>query len=484
MQLNSVFILLLISVATNAQERVGMVISNYGGINSARLNPSLLVNNKLFYDVNLFSADIFLQNNFIFIHRADFHLGKMLSRNPVFPTNEVKGEGVDYNSSVDFIDVFEQTDIMGPSFSIVLGDHAFGFFTRAVTMTQVNRFPGYLGTLIFEGFDDTTLWGIPQHDKEYDFATMAWGEIGLSYAKTFYKFRYNQWSVGGNLRRLAGYSGAHLKNYDDDYTVINRDHLDIRNLDARIGYSLPLDYNTNDFPGPGKLFKGRGVAMDLGVTFRRNRELPDTRKAESYCAEEFEDYVYKIGVSLLDLGAITFKENAAEQYFNNVAADWDQLDTLQFSNINQLSHQLSEVFYGDSMASYAGSRVKIGMPAALSLQADYHYFPNWYLSTVVVVPIKTSAYQLRRPGQAIVNLRYETQRFEMSLPVSLYDFKKLHVGLSARFYMFTIGTDNLGSFLGVGDFYGMDLYFGIKLNVAKGWCGRYKSHSDCRYLGF
>ena len=475
---------IFITVTLNAQERVGIALSNYGGINSVRLNPSQLVNSKLFYDVNFLSADIFLQNNFIFIHRADFRLREMLSKNPVFPTNEVKGEGVDYDASVDFINVFEQTDFYGPSFSIVLGKHAFGLFTRAVTMTQVNRFPGYLGTLIYEGFDEESLHGIPQHHQEFDFASVAWGEIGLSYATTFYKFRYNQWSVGGNIRRLIGYSGAHLKSYDADYTVINQDHIDIRNLDARIGYSLPLDYNTNDFPDPGKFFKGRGLAADVGVTFRRNRELPDTRRAKNYCAEEFEDYIYKIGFSLLDLGAITFKDNAAEHFFNNVSADWDQLDTLQYSNINQLSHELSTVLYGDSLASFSGDRIKIGMPAALSLQADYNYFPNWYVSTVVVVPLQTSSFQLRRPGQAIVNLRYETPHFEMSLPVSLYDFKKLHVGLAARFYMVTIGTDNLGAFFGAGDFYGLDLYFAVKFHITKGWCGRYKPRSDCRYLDF
>lgn len=124
------------------------------------------------------------------------------------------------------------------------------------------------------------------------------------------------------------------------------------------------------------------------------------------------------------------------------------------------------------------------MPAALSLQADYNYFPDWYVSAVVMIPLKTSAFQFRRPGQAIVNLRYETPHFEMSLPVSLYDFKKLHVGLAARFYMVTIGTDNLGAFFGAGDFYGFDLYFAVKFHIAKGWCGRYKPRSDCRYLDF
>lgn len=475
---------MIISATANAQERVGISLSNYGGINSVHLNPSQLVNSKLYYDVNLLSADIFLQNNFIFIHNADFRLRDMLSRNPVFPTNDVKGEGLDYNPSVEFIDVFEQTDFYGPSFSIVLGGHAVGFFTRAVTMTQVNQFPGYLGTLIYEGFDEDSLHGMPQHDGEFDFASVGWGEIGLSYATTFYKYRYNHWSVGGNLRWLMGYSGAYLQNYDADYTVINQDRIDIRNLDARIGYSLPLDYNTNDFPAPGSFFKGRGMAADVGITFRRNRELPDTRKAQKYCDEAFEDYIYKIGVSLLDLGAITFTDNAAEQFFNNVSADWDQLDTLQFSSINSLAHQLSTVFYGDSLASFSSDRIKIGMPAALSLQADYNYHPNWYLSAVVVVPLQTSAFQLRRPGQAIVNLRYETSKFEMSLPVSLYDFKKLRVGLAARLHMVTIGTDHLGGYFGAGDFYGMDFYVAVKFHIEKGWCGRYKPQSDCRYLDF
>lgn len=477
--------LLFFSSSILAQEKSGVTLSNFGGINSARLNPSSLINSKIYYDISLFSADFFVENNFIFIHKEDFSLGKYLTKNPDLPSTDIPGQGLDYNSATKFIRAFEQTDIYGPAFSIALEDHAVGFFTRAVTMASVSNMPGYLGILLFEGLQYDTIYGIDQNYDEFQATTAGWWELGLSYAYKFRKHKQNEWSLGINVRRLFGYAGMHLSNYNADYTVVDQNTIDIRNLDAEISYSIPIDYDNNDFPAPGKTFKGRGTAFDLGFTYRRNRELPSSRNYKNFCQYEFTDYVYKIGVSLLDLGNIKFSENDAVQRYDNVSAFWTELDTIQFQSINDMAGQLSTVFYGDPNTATANSdNISIGMPAALSLQVDYNYFSNWYVSSMLLLPLQIGKNQISRPGQALVSLRYETAKFEVALPVSLYDFSKPRIGLSARFYYVTIGTDKLGGFFGFDDFYGMDFYLSLKFHILKGWCGRYKPASDCSNYNF
>jgi len=142
------------------------------------------------------------------------------------------------------------------------------------------------------------------------------------------------------------------------------------------------------------------------------------------------------------------------------------------------------VFYGDTAASLKATSFKIGLPAALSFQADYQYFQNWFVNTTLVLPVKLSNVQLSRPAQAIVSLRYESRWFEFGVPLSLYDFQKPRLGVFARIYFISFGTEKLGGFFGYSDFTGLDFYFSVKYNILKGDCNRYKPERDCRHLTF
>ena len=66
--------------------------------------------------------------------------------------------------------------------------------------------------------------------------------------------------------------------------------------------------------------------------------------------------------------------------------------------------------------------------------------------------------------------RYETKYFELSVPISLYDYNYPRVGIAARFYFITIGTERLGTYLGLSDMNGMDIYASIKIGINKGSC--------------
>jgi len=477
--------LLLLSPAMQGQEMSGINLSNYGGINTVRSNPSNLVNSQLYYDVNMLAGDIFLENNFLFIHKNDFGFFKLLNKNPDLPSTDVPGEGLDYNRSNEFIRGFVQTDFLGPSYSIVLGDHAFGLSTRVVTMTSVTDMPEYLGELMFEGLQYDTLHGIPQNHDRFSAASAGWWEVGLTYARDFKKSRFEKWSFGFNIRQLWGYAGAYLSNKNADYTIVSDSIIEIRNLDAGIGFSIPIDYETNDFPDPGKTFRGRGTVIDVGLTYTKKQSVSTSHSYKNFCQYEYEEVLYKVGVSLLNIGGLRFTENAQEHYYDTDPINWQQVDTLGFSNTNTLIRQLSEVFYqGDPTASKVADEFVLGMPAALSFQSDYNYFSNWHISSLVVLPLRLRDAQINRPGQALVSLRYETDNFEVALPVSLYDFKKPRIGLSARFYYFTLGTDKLGGFFGFDDFYGMDIYFSAKFHILKGFCKRYKPTPDCSHYDF
>jgi hypothetical protein len=208
----------------------------------------------------------------------------------------------------------------------------------------------------------------------------------------------------------------------------------------------------------------------------------DPRK---YCEYEHDDYIIKLGVSLLDLGKIKYNSNAQQNTYANVSANLGRVDTLGFGSVNELTKTFSATFYnGDSTASLVDNSFQLGLPTRFSLQADYQYFPNWYLNTTFVLPVKLFENQLRRPTQAIFSLRYETAKFEVNMPFSLYNFTKPRLGLFVRYYYFSIGTDKLSGLFSFSDFTGLDLYFSAKFYINKGRCAVYKPSGDCRHLDF
>jgi Family of unknown function (DUF5723) len=469
-----VFLLILLPGFALGQEMWGIVNSNFAGSNSALSNPSLLNSSKLYLDVNLITVDVFAQNNFAYLPAKDFSLLKLLKSNYEVPAYGAKEDNfIRYdNSKVKTV----QFSVLakGPSAMLIYNDHAFAFHTAVRSISSINRVPYEITNFGYFGFDYKPQWNINYIDHDFSLAAMAWGEIGLTYSKDFYKYGFNQWTAGLTLKYLLGFSGAYVDVHDIDYVVLNDSTLDIRNLNADAGFSLPIDYNDGNFPA-GKTIKGRGLGLDFGVTYTRTQKGHSNQEYRKLCQKPYRDYIFRMGASILDFGGIKFKDQAQKHSFDNVDYFWERIDTLGFDNINAMVMELSERFYGSPDASLEGSSFRMALPTALSLQFDYHYYKNFYVGANLIAPIGIKNNYLKRPAQLAVTPRYESYFFELALPISLYQFTQPRVGLSARLYFFTIGTEKLGSIFGMSDFTGTDLYFSIKINLRKGHCKEQKS---------
>ena len=86
-----------------------------------------------------------------------------------------------------------------------------------------------------------------------------------------------------------------------NYIVLNDSTINFKNLDGQIGYALPVNYENNDAPMHDPFFKGSGVGMDLGIVYTKRRYI-DNKKYTRPCDQRFEDYHYRIGISIIDIG--------------------------------------------------------------------------------------------------------------------------------------------------------------------------------------
>lgn len=462
-----------------AQEMWGITMSNYAGSTGALINPSSILASKVYMDVNVAAADVFFENNYAYIYKEDYSLFNYLTKSPEFPKY-----GPDEMPFVHYTGeknkyIYSSELLKGPSFMLAYGRHAFAFHTGARVLASANAIPYDIANFCYYGMDYKEQHNINYTSNNFGAASLLMGEVGLTYAYAFRRVSMEDWSAGITIKRLFSGGGGYVRANDLDYIVLNDSTINIKNMNAELGFSIPLDYENNDFPDSGPLIKGGGFGIDLGFTFQNKTLSYQRKKVGQLCRQRYADYIYKIGVSVIDIGSVNFSSDAQLHYFNDVSEYWINIDTLNYYNLNELTRKLSNVFYGDPDSSLVDTKIKVFLPTALSIQGDVKVYKKWYAGAVFIQPMRLGEAFIRRPAQIALVPRYESANFEFSLPLSLYDYKYPRLGVSVRYYFLTIGTEELIGLLGLKDFTGLDFYVAVKINFLRGRCNRYNRNLPC-----
>jgi hypothetical protein len=471
-------IFLSLVILIKAQEMWGITTSNYAGSTGVLLNPTSITTSKLYQDINIASIDIFFENNYAYIPQKDYALFKLISGKslPKYGPDDLP---FDHYTEKNNKFIYSSQLIKGPSYMVAVGRSAYAIHTGARMLTSAYDIPLEIANFGYYGIKYTPQHNINYNSSNFGTATLAMGEIGLTYAYDFRKISMETWSAGITVKRLFSVGGGYLRTNNVDYIVLNDSTINFKNLNAEVGYSLPLDYSNNDFPDSGPLIKGGGFGFDIGVTFQNKALSYQKRRISKLCRQRYIDYYYRIGVSLLDVGFVNFNKNAEVQTFDNVSQYWMNIDTLNYINVNHLTSSLSQVFYGDPNASHTADKVRIYLPTAFSVQADVKIYRNFYAGAVFISPVRLGKSFIRRPAQIALIPRYENHDIEFSLPLSLYDYHHFRLGAAVRYRMLTFGSDDLLGLFGINDFTGIDFYIAFKINFRKGYCGRNSRNVPC-----
>ncbi len=462
---------ILIGIKVSGQGMLGITQSNYNAIEGGFTNPAILTNTKNYLEINVLTVNYFAYNDFAYVPGSDVNIWQMMRKDPDLPVYGEDSSNFLYYHNRDVKNMAMNSTIVGPSAMYQYGKHGFALTTSFRYLTSLNRIPWELPVIGYEGIKHKPLQNVNYIDQDMDVTSQAWMEIGFSYAYDIYHRFDRQITVGASVKLLWGYAGITAQVNDLDYIIMNDSTINFKNMNGQIGYAMPVNYENNDFPLYDPFFKGFGVGLDLGVVYTKRRYIDD-KDFDKVCDQRFEDYIYRIGLSIVDIGGINYKDNAQYHSFDDVSVIWQNFDTISYSNINQVVRELSDVFYGDPDASYRDDNFRIGSPMAISLQFDYRIPKKeaFYIGALWIQPLRFNLHTLRRPAQLAVIPRYETKNLEFSVPISLYEYKYLRIGLAARFGFFSIGTEKLGTYLGLGDITGLDFYASVRFNFGKGSC--------------
>jgi hypothetical protein len=478
-----------------SQEMLGIINSNYSGINSLIINPANAGTFREHISINVLAGDVFINSNYFYIHKKDYGFLKVFKANISDPQYMYFYNYPEY----DFIDTVQYYDykknaspknlyfngrLAGPSFMIRKGNHAFSFITGYRTNCSAVNIPYDVANFGFRGQDFA-----PQHNIKYDhgafkFTALSWIEIGLGYTYTFFKDQNNEFNAGIVVKGLLGTGFAYGKIDNISYMVPNHDSIYFYKMNGILVLDLPMNLSDNSFSGLDPLVRGWGLSGDIGVTYTRkgNPVLGSYGKLQSSQNED-DDYLFKMGLSLIDAGKILFNKSVQFHQFQNVSNKlWSGLSNFYATSVEQFIRSSSYHLLGDSIASLTDKKTfDVFLPTGISLQGDYYFGRNLFLNATYVQGIPLGQASVRRSSLIALTPRYETPIFEINLPVSLLDFRDPAIGLALRIYSLIIGTEKLGTFLNLTDRRGMDLYFSLGINLNpknKDW--RYKKSKSVK----
>lgn len=446
-------------LAANAQEMSGISHSNFSGNMGMNFNPSLFVGSPYLYEFNILSGDIFVDNNYMYRKRLSERFDDVDntdgSNDSQFGTYD--GESV--------MNGYSSILLRGPSYIRNAEKFSWGVHTALRSATSVTDAPTHLMKFIKEGYDYA-----PQHDIVYNsdpfrVASMIWGELGGTYGKKIYEVREKKYlAFAATLKLIGGFDAAFVDFDALKYQVTSADSFDLDVQSATGTYGHSFTDTENTFKKPFKP-RGYGLGIDLGLTYyhKRKHGAGDCNKS----AENLKKYVFRAGISLIDIGAVKFGKQAETYAFESNNFLWPQIDDADINSVEEFDNTVSQYAFATPVASTEAEKLTIWLPSAMAMDFDYCIAPRFYANAAAVIGMPMSNMAIVRSSLLSIVPRYETRMLEVSLPFLLHEFQTPHLGLAVRYKWLVIGSDRLGAFTGIWNNTGYDLFFGFKWNVCE-----------------
>lgn len=418
-----------------AQSYIGHTTDNYSGIHGVLVNPASVVDSRFRTDINLFSVSTFAGSDYFALDldaalesEDGFNFDETLKRSPK-----------------DDNQFFLNVDVLGPSFMFNLNPKSsIALSSRVRAFLNYNNINGMLYQSIENGF---------QEDQDYDFSMNdfsgtihVWSELGLTYGRILVNNESNMLKGGVTLKYLQG-AGSNFLHAPSASGMYSADAQILTTTGSlSYGYTPGFDSEDVDF---SNLTSGFGGDIGLMYEYRPNR-------GRDFIAAQ-RNYKLKLGVSVTDIGSISYSDSRVTDQDLNGQVDSGQFNDENFRTI------LEEEYPGTERIIEA----KISLPTALHAVADYSFNNTFYLNLQGSMSlVSADAEQANRIINTVVATpRLESKWFSFYLPVSLRQYDGLAMGAGLRFGPLSVGSGSVISNYINDSSKTTDVFVGLKIPV-------------------
>ena len=444
-------------VKVKGQTQTGFYSDNYNGVHGLIVNPANIADSRMKIDANLISAAGLISNDYYGINLSQ-----------IFDADEENFiEGRRRKSGDN--NFVTNLDLLGPSVMFNIGKkHSLGVFSRQRVNAVITDANGFLVETIVDGFPDQSNFDESQA-QNLVYNEHKWNEFGVTYATILSDDGENFFKGGITVKVLQGLESAYAKVLEP-LNVRHNAFAETVTTRGVIEYGRNVDYEGRIDKFDGSFASNNyGVGVDLGVVYewRPNKEdyTFTAKDGNTYISDDKNKYFVKLGVSVTDLGSITYKDSRVGTH------------ELGRSNVPQAEYEGSledilENVYSFSMGDPVTEiqDIKAILPTAVHLNADLNLHSKWYVNLNTDIGITGNK---RNTGKALSNVsitpRMETKWYSFYSPISYDAHRNFSWGAGFRVGPVYAGSGTiLTNLIQSGGSNRIDLYAGVKVPLYKG----------------
>lgn len=437
------------SLWCSAQSFIGYNVDNYSGIHGVLVNPATMADSRLRADINLVSFSAFGTTEYAEI---DYKKAiKSLYKNDV---------DLDEDEDVEYIGLgrknsgLAHVDVLGPSVMFSINEkQSMAVFTRARGFANLNDIDGRYQPIFEEGLSNRTEPILFADENSFGTAT-SWVEVGFSYARVLKNEKQHFLKGGVTLKYIrpvhfvsAEFNDA-LLFFDPDNSEENEFFGD---LNTQVSDNLDPDNDGIRFGEESskiELPDNRGFGFDLGFVyeyrpqFRKNISRDDVIKQVKF--RHLNTYKLRFGVSILDIGGITYNSTTTESY-----------------DLGNFPNELDEFDLNTS------EELKLSLPTNLRFDVDWAISEKFYLNAATRLSLisREKRQAVRYANQLTLSPRLETKWISVYSPFSVTQYSGVQWGLGARLGPLFFGSGNLLGSIVDTKTREFDVYAGLKIPI-------------------
>ena len=470
--------ILLSSAATQAQDFLGLSTGNYAGVTGVMLQPASIVDSRHKFDINLVSISANFDNNMATVDK-DAIYNFDINNYKHFRTFKQKYMEYDPASGErGWINAANRTQLP-LSFMVTLGKKsALALNLQSRSMVQARNISNSFGRLAFNDFYTS---GNPLdtiNASGYAFDALNWASAGLTFGRVLLNNDKHFVKAAITANYLGGLYSFNMGSDDFKLSVNPDSSFNIHTTNHRYNHNNGADFdkifNKNFRPDVNSWGFDAGLVYEFRGNIEKFRSI-SRDDSKSYVEERRDQnkYMFKLGVSLLDVGKFQFQKPQMVRNFNGDILAWDIRDA-QYQNINDFDTALAirTTPAGNDERNYT-----VHLPTALSVQFDLRLVKGFYINAMAYRPVEMGGKEGMRwndYGYYAVTPRWESRNIGVYIPYSFKDYKSIEgyennkLGATLRLGPVFVGSSNIGNVLFNDKLRSADVHVGLKVGFTYG----------------
>ncbi len=446
--------------------------SSYAGSLGVHNNPASIVNTPYKWDLALFGAQLKSSTNIVTIY--DYSLLSNPQKS-VYKLNE--GSYERYGKLSFNFNLLNARIALGRRQAI-----AFGANVKSYTNVTTSPF-NYIDTMKVSG--DFFRINQPNTELSARIRSSSWMELYGTYGRTILDNETRRLNAGATIKLNRGLSGASAELRNASFTVTGTNQYSINSIVLQYLYSANYDKisknksSSSNF-GDFVRYTNGGISLDAGVEYLiRDPGVPDFNTEDDYY-----DYTWKLGASILDAGFTNYKTSLQVRQLNGIKAGVTNtsLDNTFDSTVTSLP------IFNDSLETIASSLAvpygtfNIINPMRLVLNADRyiqgHFFINAEL-TINMAGIFKKYLAVEEMNLLVVTPRWETRRWGVYLPMQYTTTNKFWIGGAFKAGPLVFGVHNWANIFSSSKIHQGGGYITLQIRAPQNASVKYDKRLNC-----